>query len=361
MKRSEQARIPVWVLVAGCLCLAEGAWAQDTDEAAEDAPSASQETDVNEDNYRRFMELRDQEIQRPSQPYAVLAPPGNLEKMDKLPEESQKHLRNQLRGIILESDRWTPAEAGKTYPFVASAAGERDPRLQKMEAEAWGELVENYHAREAEIQQAGARARSATADPDAGRMKLRDTPGEAGSSSRSESPQRGAAGTGGADGAHESAPREAGVTQSALEYLTGAQGHAGPAGSPVSAARQGESGRDNADDTAQGGTDAATTEAADPGDSQALQAQAASGNEASDAANDAVTETSESPATEQVQRLEINASEASETADAQQADRERTEVDYRSEGVIAIRDLDKLQGMTPSPEPEAEEETSDEG
>ncbi len=138
-------------------CLAACLWltapplaAQDgTGEKAGDDPS--RETDISEDNYRRFMELDDSQLERPAFPAASVAPATRLQKMGQLPEESQKHLRNQLRGIILQRGPWTPAERETDYPFVPSPAARRDGELMRQEAEAWTELVGEYHDREAAI------------------------------------------------------------------------------------------------------------------------------------------------------------------------------------------------------------------
>src|SRR5210317_259422 len=64
--------------------------------AEPDGP-AGQEVEINEDNYRQFMELKDAMRQRDIIPENIFKPGSGLQKLDKLPEESQKHLRNQLR------------------------------------------------------------------------------------------------------------------------------------------------------------------------------------------------------------------------------------------------------------------------
>jgi hypothetical protein len=69
---------------------------------------AGQEVEINEDNYRQFMELRDPLEQRSGIPEDAFKPGTGLQKLDKLPEESQKHLRNQLREVIVQSDQWKP-------------------------------------------------------------------------------------------------------------------------------------------------------------------------------------------------------------------------------------------------------------
>jgi hypothetical protein len=133
---------------------------------SEEVPSG-QEVEINEDNYRQFMELKETRGQRNMIPETSYKSQAGLQKLDKLPEASQKHLRNQLREIIVQGEQWQPGDEGTDYPYVPSDAASTDQSLQKQEAEAWGELVENYHQREAEIyansSRSGAAAASASA------------------------------------------------------------------------------------------------------------------------------------------------------------------------------------------------------
>ena len=121
----------------------------------------SQEVEINEDNYRQFMELKDARQQRDMLPENSYQSQAGLQKLDKLPEASQKHLRNQLREIIVQGDKWQPGDEENNYPYVPSAAAMTDQALQKQEAEAWGELVDGYHEREAEIYARSSRMQSA--------------------------------------------------------------------------------------------------------------------------------------------------------------------------------------------------------
>ena len=143
--------------------------AADTAESkpAEEAEApASQAVEINEDTYRQFMELKDANRQSDIIPETVFKPGSGLQKLDKLPEESQKHLRNELREIIVEGGPWQPGDADKEFPYVPSAAAVKDPALQKQELEAWGELVDGYNQREAQIYEnaAGTHAAGATED-----------------------------------------------------------------------------------------------------------------------------------------------------------------------------------------------------
>ena len=208
---------------------------QDEEESASKTSNvpASQEVEINEDNYRQFMELKNARQRRNILPEDAFKPNAGLQKLDKLPEESQKHLRNQLREIIVQGDQWQPGDEGKYYPYVPSEAASGSPELQKQEAEAWGELVDSYHRREAEIYENSARSQAAMAP---------DGAANGGSNTGSGSPGDGTgqAGAGGEE-SRESRPEQSspadsysanasndpnarntgGVSQNAMEFLKG--------------------------------------------------------------------------------------------------------------------------------------------
>jgi hypothetical protein len=118
---------------------------------ARETIATDREVEINEDNYRQFMELRDAGSERNILPETAYQSRAGLQKIEELPEESQKHLRNKLREIIINGDEWQPGDEATDHPYVPSVAAGTDPALQKLEAEAWGELVDHYHKREAEI------------------------------------------------------------------------------------------------------------------------------------------------------------------------------------------------------------------
>lgn len=304
--------------------------AQDESGESGDDISVSQETDVSEDNYRRFMELRDASRRQQDQPYAALAPPRGLEKLDQLPESSQKHLRNELRSIIVEGERWTPAESDRPYPFVASPGAESDPELRRQEAEAWDELVANYHAREAEIHAAQGSGRGGTGlrgDVTDGSDERGQRSADSTAASGSAAP-RGGAGSGGS--ASKQAAHRQGSSQNALDYLRQSGQLTASTPSPQAGPPAGSNAGDSAPrgpegDTQDGGGSAGQPLAQDPAQAQ---------NTAEDRAQTQAGEPPGSPA---------DAAEAS----AQAPD---SAVVYRSEGVIAIRDLEKVTGVDDSEE-----------
>ncbi len=204
-------------LLATALLSAPTILAQDEAPAAEPAPtenkaakgaSHSQEVEYNEDNYRRFMELRDQQTEHSNLP--TNAYQSGLKKLDELPEASQKHLRNQLREIILEGDAWAPGDEDKEYPYVASEGAQKDPELQQQEAEAWGELVGKYNEREAQIY-AGAAAQSA-AGAQAGEQQAAQAGSASGAEGDSAADSNSEAGN---DGAGEQQPGQQQQSESA--------------------------------------------------------------------------------------------------------------------------------------------------
>lgn len=133
------------------------------DEAAAPEAPASNVVDTSEDNFRRSMELRDATLQRsPDLTTGSYSRGTGLQALDDLPEESQKHLRGQLREVIVENGPWTPEEAGTEYPYVASEQAEVNPSLQRREEAAWGEMVNEYHEREAAIHANAARTEAAS-------------------------------------------------------------------------------------------------------------------------------------------------------------------------------------------------------
>ena len=218
------------VLFLSLLLMTPAGFAQDVEpatpaEAGEAEPAADQEVEINEDNYRQFMELKDAMRQRTVLPENAYQSQAGLQKLDKLPESSQKHLRNQLREVIVEGEAWQPGDEDREYPFEPSSAAATDPALRKQETEAWGELVDGYHAREADIYANASRSRAAAAAGSFG----------AGNSSQQGKPQ---AGEGPGGDAHESSGKmgestgqqQTGQAGRQGGYSPGAQGNPGDSG-----------------------------------------------------------------------------------------------------------------------------------
>lgn len=274
--------VAIPLLLAGAAAFAQDQETGTTVEpetAAEEAAPLSQDVEANEDNYRQFMELKDPLRQRPVIPENAFKPGTGLKKLEDLPEESQKHLRNQLREVIVESGPWQPGEEQEDYPYVPSEAALKNSALQKQEAEAWGELVASYHEREAEIYANAARTRAAAAageaamGADSGRDGTRS--GESRGKQGTQAGERGRQAQGDAADSYSpgatrdpDATAESGVSQNALEFLRQSGAGNPSAANDDVAANESESGNESAKATAS----QPVSESASPpnGDSTAL-------------------------------------------------------------------------------------------
>lgn len=124
-------------------------FAQDP-EPAEDEDGSSEQVEQRDDAFRRQMELEDARSR--DRTYVDSTYGGQkteLEKIDKLPEESRDNIRDQLVDVIMENGDWEPKDALEEYPYAPSVAAQSDPELKEQEQEAWDEQIEKYHEREA--------------------------------------------------------------------------------------------------------------------------------------------------------------------------------------------------------------------
>jgi len=278
------------LVIAALLCTAT-TFAQDEEaattlpqetEAEETSPEneavrAGQEVEINEDNYRQFMELKDPRLQRDMLMENSYQSQAGMQKLDKLPEESQKHLRNQLREIILEGDQWQPGDEETEYPYVPSVAAATNQGLKNQEAEAWGELVDNYHQREAETYSNSSRSRAAAAA--SGTSSSPGSPGSPGegadgkegtdgsgseqageegqaSNQESSSDQAGSAGSYSPNAANDpNATSTEGVSQNAMEFLAEITSENSTSG----ASNAGENNADESDTGSEAGSDSMGT------------------------------------------------------------------------------------------------------
>jgi hypothetical protein len=328
------------------LCGLPAAQAQDP---AEPSGGASAEVEESDDAYRRRMELedarqRDLGYTLPPETYAA-----KQEKLDKLPEESRDNIRDQLVDIIVENGDWQPSDALKEYPYEPTAAAQADPELLQQEQEAWDEQIDKYHKREAAAfgtylgpvpgpgnpdgaegqQQQGQGSEGSEQGSGEQGAGAESAQGEQDGAEGSEEAEAGAAGTYEPyqpnRGKSEEAVSTAGVQQSALDFLKTLQGQGQPA-TGAAAAGAGQPGRTDPAETAS----ATATESA------------------------AAAEASQQAAAEASQQAEAAAEAAAEdpAAQAESAD-ETIEIDLSTPGIIAIEDLEKLEG-TATPEPSDE-------
>lgn len=327
-----------WLLLAGLSPLQ----AQDPQS---DADTDSTEAEESDEAYRRRMELED--ARQRDLGYTLPAPTyaQKQEKLDKLPEESRDNIRDQLVDIIVEDGEWEPSDVLKEYPYEPTAAARGNPELMQQEQEAWDEQIEKYHKREAAAfgTYLGPVPGPGNPSGEEGGGQEGSEPG--GSEQGSGQPGAGAgAQEGGQEGEQDAADSAssagtyepyqsnrspsaeevstAGVQQSALDFLKGLQGQA-PAGPLEAPANPGASAQTNPQAGPESGQQnaEAQTSAESPQQSAEAQAEADAAQQSTDSADDAEQEKSSD--------LPV-------------------EIDLTTPGIIAIEDLDKLQGAEDS-------------
>jgi hypothetical protein len=301
-----------------------------------EADGASRQAEESDEAFRRRMELedarqRDLGYKLPDETYVQ-----KQEKLDKLPEESRENIRDQLVDIIVENGDWEPSDALKEYPYEPTVSAQADPGLMAQEQEAWDEQIEKYHRREAAAFGTYLGPVAGPGNPDGG-PGGETGGGQGGSSDESAArdSERGGGQQAGRDGGEsagdgdaaagtyepyrsqhgqsEEAVSTAGVQQSALEFLKGSQNQEpAPSGSAPAA------------DTAQ----AAAAQTTSPASAETDPAGAESAAESATTPDDTS------------QRV--------------------VDIDLSTPGIIAIEDLDKLEGadsptIPPEPEPEPEQ------
>ena len=322
---------PIFLLWVA-LCAAPAALAQDTDqdpgqnpapEASSGADSGSTEVEESDEAYRRRMELEDARQRNlgytlPPESYAA-----QQEKIDKLPEESRDNIRDQMIDIIVANGEWEPSDALKEYPYEPTEAALADADLLAREQEAWDEQIEKYHKREAAAfgtylgpapgpgnpdgPEGGPEGAEAAQGAGVARLQQGGGPDENG-----DGQQGGREGSAGAAGGYDPSRSgrsesggevsTAGAQQSALEFLRGTQGDSqSPPAPPTVTA-----GSEVAAVAAPSATDAPVTP----------------------------------PPEDSAQR---QANPADQAAPDQPAD-EATQIELITPGIIAIEDLDKLEG-----------------
>lgn len=237
-------RIPLPLLVLMVLLLAgvPAARAQQA-ETPVDEDGSSQQTEQSDDSFRRSRELEDARARDRTYVDSTYTAQTELEKIDKLPEESRDNIRDQLVDIIVEDGEWEPKDALKEYPYEPTATAESDPELKEQEQEAWDEQIEKYHEREAAAfgshrgpvpgpgnptgQEGGQQGDGSEQGQQGGQQgsgqEGQDGAGESGSGSEGtyepyQSSSNGA----------ENEISTAGVSESALDFLTGSQGRQQP-------------------------------------------------------------------------------------------------------------------------------------
>lgn len=373
--------------------------AQAQDSRAEGEESSDQ-TEESEDAYRRRMELegaRNHDTYTDTS-YTSQAP---QEEIDKLPEESQKNIRKQITDIIIENDQWEPSDVLDDYPYEPTDAAQKDPILREQEEEAWAEQVDKYHEREAaafgatrppmpgsDQQQAGAES--------SGNGEQSGEPGgkNGGPGQDGEQSEKGGSDSAGSYEPYQSGSQNdedgistAGVEESALDFLRGQRGQQqgqspdlaggdsaqqGPASDP---ADSGDAQPDQAPSLADSGSEQTqdsegqtngepdSQERAPDGSlpiDQLEQLRGVAGTEpASGQPSNEQPQTESSPEqpenteTQEASEQLAQASQAAQQSEAENQEQEQQaslELNLDTPGIIAIRDLNKLEGVEESEE-----------
>lgn len=118
---------------------------------ANEADDSSRSVEESDEAYRRRMELEDARNRNAGYtvPSAGASSGKGLEKIDKLPAASRDNIRDQLVDIIVENGEWEPFDALREYPYEPTATAQAEPQLMQQEEEAWDEQIQKYHEREA--------------------------------------------------------------------------------------------------------------------------------------------------------------------------------------------------------------------
>lgn len=306
-------------------------------EPAGDEDGSSEQVEQQDDSYRRQMELEDARSRDRTYVDTAYDTKVDQEKIDKLPEESRDNIRDQLIDVIVENGDWEPSDILEDYPYEPSAAAQSDPDLEEREQEAWDEQIEKYHEREAAAfgshrgpvpgpgnptGQEGGQAGDGSQQGQQGNGQGGENGGGAGGSGTAGTYQPGQS----ASGESSDENSTAGVSESALDFLRGGRGR-------QEAPQQGSPG------------------------SEQQQAQAQEQAQAQAEAQAEAQEQAQAEAREQAQQEQLEmAAQESEEQQSEQAQETSDEVRMDTPGIIAIKDLDKLEGTGVLLIPEEEED-----
>ncbi len=276
-----------------------------------DEDGSSKQTEQSDESFRRSRELEDARARDRTYVDNTYTAQTELEKIDKLPEESRDNIRDQLVDIIVEDGEWEPSDALKEYPYEATAAAESDPELKEQEQEAWDEQIEKYHEREAAAWGSHSGPVPGPGNPSGQEGGQAGEQGGQGGSGGGQGEGGGSGSPGtyqpGSNGSADEVST-AGVSESALDFLKGRQqSSTQPGGQPPSAAQQ----------------------------AQEQQAQEQQPDQESSEQQQAAQESSEEQSEPQQESIE--------------------DVDLDTRGIIAIKDLDKLEGAAPEDDPESDQ------
>ena len=295
---------------------------------AQDSDSGEQ-AEATEDAYRKRMELKDARDKN-TFTNSTYTTQVKQQKIDKLPKESRDNIRAQLTDIIIENGQWEPSDILNENPYSPTEAAEGDPALREQEEEAWAEQLEKYHQRDAAAFGAsrppmpGSNSQQAAGSPEGGGQQGQEQDGQSDS-------QDGSQGEGEQQGQEKNGQGEAGQ-----------QDGQGENGSPDSAGSydpyQSQQ-NDKSDEISTAGVSESALDflKAQQGQSSGDPGQMSPGEE------DAQQE--EEQATTQQASLSQAESNAAESPPNSQDSQQQSVTEPIIPGTIAIKDLDKLEGL----------------
>jgi len=407
---------PISLFLASILMLGsmDAVHAQDTPSRTGGSDDSSDQVEESEEAYRRRMELEGAR-QQETFSNTSYSSQTKQQKIDKLPEESQQNIRAQITDIIIESDEWEPSDVLEEYPYQPTAAAEEDSELRDQELEAWAEQVDKYHEREAAAFGAtrppmpgASQQQAGTGDSGEGPQQGEQGQGKEGAGQGGSQSEKDDSRTAGSYEPYQSgSPSDddelstAGVSESALDFLRGKQGRlsdsgAGGGGQQIEAQNPGPGGEDpqgQAEELADGaeeqqGQQDQPANLADAGTEQQDEAeqQSETANQQEQAPDGSLpieqleqlqgvasqqtpgqpdaaaplsgesppsqTATTESEANAAAQEQLAQQNEQAQQESQSQEQQAPPELDLSTPGIIAIRDLEKLEGVEQPPPPD---------
>jgi len=223
---------PLTTALILALSLTFPAQAQDPGSAAKPSEETeydtSQHVDESEENYRARMELRDQRYRDTPRMNTTYTPSSGTEIIDGLPLASQQHIKEQLRDMIIESRQWAPGEDLTDYPYEPSPEAQTNTPLRNRERDAWVEQLQKFQDREEAAYANASGGQAGQQGQQSQQSQQNESQPSSQSGENNNSQQASVDNRSYSAGVAEPPPSTAGVSESALGFLRGAQGPGGP-------------------------------------------------------------------------------------------------------------------------------------
>ncbi len=340
----------VILAISSVLCIGTVQAQDNTSPDDQDASSdQAEQAEAREDAYRKSMELEGSRNQETFSNTTYTAQ-TKQEKIDKLPKESRDNIRDQLTDVIIENGQWEPFDGLREYPYEPSETAQEDPGLREREQDAWDEQMEKYHKRESSAYGASRPSMPGSTSQQAG-----GSPTSSGQKENEQGEPEGEGQQQGADQGGEGEPQGEGEQQGENQNGEGeSQNESGQQGSQGSNSNSASSynpyqpqQNDDADEISTAGVSESALDflRAKQGQGSSSTSPAASSQDAMEQ-QQALSQANESDP-DQAQGEPASVQQTNQ--DAQQ----QSESEVIVPGIIAIEDLDKLEGMA-QPEDDTE-------